>query len=239
MDAESTPSPSGLKTAWDTIVAPKDAMLALRAAPTWGWALLIVVVVSIATSYIVTPAAVHGLQTDWPNMGAKNPALAGLSADVQQRQLAFAMKITGLVWIFSPIFAAIAALIGAVVLLIFNALGHGDGSFGKYWAAQWNIGLVSALGAIALAVVVLARGVDGFATPQAVQEALPSFGMLVPASSVKLHAFLGAFTPFSIWASGLEVAALAIVGRVPRITAWLGGGLTLLIPALFAAAFAR
>ena len=149
-----------------------------------------------------------------------------------------AQKITSFVWLFTPIFVIIAVLIGTVIMVIFNALGRGDGTFGKYWAAQCNIAVVAALGSLVLAVIVLLRGADSFNTSLSVQEAMPNLGMLVPGPG-KLHAFLSVFTPFSLWAMGLAVAALAIVGRVPRVQAWLGGILTLVLPALIAAAFAR
>ena len=37
------PRPSGLKTALDTIVSPKEAFESIRVAPTWGWAIVIAV----------------------------------------------------------------------------------------------------------------------------------------------------------------------------------------------------
>jgi len=232
------PKANGLKTVVDTIVAPKEAFESLRVAPTWGWALLIAVVLILVSSYLTAPAAVHGITADWPNMVAKNPTLAGETAEQQQNALAFTQKITSFVWIFTPIFIVIGALIGAVIMVIFNALGRGDGTFGKYWAAQCNITVIAGLGALVLAVIVLVRGADSFNTAQSVQEAMPNLGVLVPGTG-KLHVFLSVFTPFSVWGMLLGVAALSIVGRVPRVPAWLGGILTLVLPALIAAAFAR
>ena len=169
---------------------------------------------------------------------AKSPALAGQTAEQQQAGLVFTQKLASFAWIVTPIFIAIAVLIGAVIMLIFNAIGRGDGTFSKYWAAQCNIAVIAGLGSAVLAVIVLVRGPDGFNTAQSVQEAMPNLGMLVPGTG-KLHVFFSVFTPFSVWAMCLGVAALAIVGRVPRVQAWLGGSLTLVLPALIAAAFAR
>jgi hypothetical protein len=236
--AVDTPKANGLKTVVDTIVAPKEAFESIRVAPTWGWALLITIVIVMAGTYLMTPASMHGLAADWPNMVAKNPSLAGESADQQQAALAVAQKFAGFVWIFSPIFILVFALIGAVIMLIFNALGRGDGTFAKYWAAQCNLGVVAALGTVVLTVIVLVRGPESFNSAQAVQDAMPNLGLLVPGTG-KLHAFLTVFTPFSVWATGLAIAALSIVGRVPRVQAWLGGSLTLILPAFLAAAFAR
>ncbi|HUA08634.1 MAG TPA: hypothetical protein VMA98_05115 [Candidatus Acidoferrales bacterium] len=227
-----------MKTALDTIVAPKAAFESLRAAPTWLLALLVSIVVITISSFITTPAVVHGLSTDWPNLMAKDPVTAALPPDQQQARLAIAVKFSQFVWVFSPIFVLFAVLIGTVIMVIFNALGRGDGSFGKYWAAQSNITLIAALGSLVLALIVALRGADSYTTAQSVQESIPSLGMLAPGTG-KLHAFLSAFTPFSIWASALVIAALAVTGRVARVQAWLGGILTLLLPALIAAAFAK
>lgn len=231
--------PNGLKVAWDTIVAPKEAFESLRVAPTWGWPLLIVIVVGMLSVYAVMPASVHAMQAAWPAMVAKNPALAGMSQSQQQAQLAVAMRLASFGWIAVPIVALLSALVGSVLLLIFNAAGHGEGTFAKFWAAQWNIALVSTIGSIVLAAIVLLRGAESFATPQAVQSAVPNLGMLVPEGAVKLHAFLAFFTPFTLWATWLEVEALAIIGRTPRVTAWLGGCATLVLPALLVAGFAH
>jgi Yip1 domain len=236
--AVDTPKANGLKTVVDTIVAPKEAFESIRVAPTWGWALLIAIVFVLVSSYLTMPASLHAVAADWPNLVAKSPSLANATAEQQQAGLAMTQKITSLVWVFTPIFVVVFALIGAVIMLIFNAIGHGDGTFGKYWAAQCNIAVIAGLGALVLAVIVLVRGVDSFNTAQSVQEAMPNLGILVPGTG-KLHTFLSVINPFSAWGTGLAIAALSIVGRVPPVPAWLGGLLTLVLPGLFAAAFAH
>jgi hypothetical protein len=137
---------------------------------------------------------------------------------------------------FTPLFVLFGVLLGSVIMVIFNALGRGDGSFGKYWAAQCNIALTNTVGAIILLAIVIARGVDSFTTAASVQEALPNLGMLVPGAG-KLHAFLATFTPFTLWAAALVIVALIIIGRVPRMQASLGGFLALLLPGAIAIAF--
>ncbi|MGC2129791.1 MAG: hypothetical protein WA629_06815, partial [Candidatus Aquilonibacter sp.] len=111
-----------------------------------------------------------------------------------------------------------------------------DGSFGKYWAAQCNIALTNSVGAIVLTAIVFARGVGSFMTPASVQEALPNLGILVPGAG-KLHAFLATFTPFTLWGAALVIVALTIIGRVPRIQAWLAGILAFILPGAIAVAF--
>lgn len=239
MAVESATKPSGLKTLWDTIVAPKEAFESLRVAPTWGIAFVIVIVLSAVASFLITPAIAHGVTADWPNMVARNPKLAQLTPDQQQAQLAIVVGFMKYNWVFTPIVSIIAALIGAVLLLIFNAIGRGQGSFANYWAAQWNIGIVTAASSLALAVIVMLRGANSFNSAAEVQSAMPSLAMLVPASAVKLHAFLSVFSVFGLWAAGLEIGALSVIGRVSRPVAWLGGSLTLILGALLAASFAK
>jgi hypothetical protein len=236
--AVDTPKANGLKTVVDTIVAPKEAFESIRIVPSWGWALLITIVITLVASYLTISAVLHAMAADWPSIVAKSPALSGQTAAQQQAALAMAQKFTSLGWIFSPIFVLIGVLIGTIIMAIFNALGRGDGTFGKYWAAQCNISVVVAIGSLILAVIVLLRGPDSFTTTQSVQDAMPNLGILVPGTG-KLHAFFAVFTPFTIWATGLVIAALTIVGRVPRLQAWLGGILTLVLPGLIAAAFAH
>jgi Yip1 domain len=236
MAVDTSPKPNGLKVALDTIVAPREAFESIRIAPTWGWAFLIVLVLTLATSYIVTPAVVHGLQSDWPNTVAKNPALSGLSADEQQTRLAVSVKIASFVWVFTPLFVLFGLVIGTVIMVIFNALGRGDGSFGKYWAAQCNIALTNTVGAIVLTAIVFARGADSFTTAASVQEAMPNLGMLVPGVG-KLHAFFATFTPFTLWGAALVIVALMVIGRVPRVQAWLAGILAFILPGAIAVAF--
>jgi hypothetical protein len=239
MAVDSTIKPNGLKTAWDTIVAPKEAFENLRVAPTWGWAFLIVMVIGVLSLYLISPASIHAMAVDWPNQVARNPQLSQLTPQQQQNGLAMGTKIASFTWVFAPFIYLIGALISTIILVIFNAIGGGSGSFGKYWAAQWNIAIVSVMGALVLAIIVMVRGADSFTTPMQVQTALPSLGMLVPDNAVKLHAFLSIFTPFGLWSAGLEIAALMIIGNVRAVPAWIGGSLTLILGGLFAAVFAK
>ncbi|MBV8117392.1 MAG: hypothetical protein JOZ01_05415, partial [Candidatus Eremiobacteraeota bacterium] len=84
LDASGTPKASGLKTALDTVIAPKDAFEQLRVAPTWGWALLLVLILYALASYLLTPALVHAITADWPRQVAANPSLAQMTPDEQQ-----------------------------------------------------------------------------------------------------------------------------------------------------------
>ncbi len=238
--AVDTPKANGLKTVVDTIVAPKEAFESIRIAPTWGWALLIAILAGVIASYLMTPALVHAYPGTFAQQAANDPRIASMSQEQQQTVMAFGEKTLSFGWIFVIFAIPFGALIAAVIMLVFDKIGHGQGSFAQYWAVACNVGVpVFALGTLVAAIIVLVRGADSFGTIQAVQQATPSLAMLVPGAGVKLTAFLAAITIFALWGLGLNVAAMRIVGRVAAVPAWLAGLAILLIPALFAVAGAK
>ncbi len=239
-DSSALPKANGLKTVLDTIVAPKDAFEALRTTPTFGWALSITIVLSALATYLMVPAIQHGLSAGWADMMAKNPQTASLTPAQTQMQLAIASKFVSFNWVFAVVIVPIYCLIEAVVMLIFNAIGRGSGSFVKYFAAACNIAVpVAGIGNVVLAAIVLMRGAESFSTPQSVQWAMPSLAFLAPAGNIKLTALLATVTPFTIWAFALSIAAMLIIGRIPKLQAWLAGIVLFLVPAIFAVAFAK
>lgn len=238
--AVDTPKANGLKTVVDTIIAPKEAFEAIRVVPTWGWALLIAIVLSMISGYFFAPALIHAYPGTFAQQAAVDPRMQNMSSDQQQAMIAFTDKIFNFSWIGAVIYVPFATLIAAVVLLIFDKIGRGEGSFGKYWAAACNISIPTlVLGGIISTVIVLVRGADSFGTMQAIQQATPSLAMVVPGAGTKLTAFLSAITPFSLWGVGLNVAAMRIIGRAAPFSAWLAALILLLVPALLASTGAK
>lgn len=239
-DAESAPKANGLKTALDVLIAPKEAFESLRRVPTWGWALLIVIVLYALANYLLTPAMLHATQADWPRQVAANPQIAQQTPDQQQRDLAIGLAIVRWVWIFAPIFVFIAILVQTIVMLVFKALGKGTASFGAIWASAANIQIpVLGIGYIIIAVIAMIRGADSFNTSAQIYSAMPSLALLVDPAMVKLHAFLSVFNPFALWGGGLTIAAMTVVARVERVWAWLTAIVWLLISAGLIALVAR
>jgi hypothetical protein len=240
MDPTSPAQPNGLKTALDTIVAPKDAFERLRSGPTWGWAFLLALVLYAAGAYLLEPAITHATQTDWPNTVAANPRLGQLTAATQQHYLDFILKIIAFNWLFAIVILPIVILVQTIVMLIFKAAGRGSATFASLWAASTNIVVVSlGLGAIVLALVVALRGADSFERPLDVQTAMPSLALLAPAAPLKVHAFLAAFTPFSLWGCFLIATSMMLTARVSRPIAWATGIVMLFVGASFFAMGAR
>jgi Yip1 domain len=240
MAVDASPEPDGLKVALDTIVAPKAAFESIRIAPTWGWAFLLAIVIGTLSTYLITPALVHAYPGTFAQQVATNPQLSSETPEQQQMALAIGEKFVSFLWLGTIIGVPLVVLVSTVIMLIFDKIGHGDGSFGKYWAAACNIAIPGFAVASALsAIIVLVRGADSFTTEQAVQSAIPSLALFAPSSNVKLIAFLATITPFSLWALGLNVVAMRIIGRVPVVPAWLAALVMLAVPAILAAVGAK
>ena len=81
-----SPKPNGLKVALDTIVAPKEAFESIRIAPTWGWALLIAIVLGRCPPISSRPAADARVPANLAKQVATNPQLSSAVPEQQQRR---------------------------------------------------------------------------------------------------------------------------------------------------------
>ena len=242
MATESGPTSNadGLKTALDIVVAPRDALERLRTSATWGWALLIVIVVYALATWAMGPALVHATQADWPNVLAKNPQMAVESPSQQATHLALTLKIVGFSWVITPVIVLFGVFLQALIMAICNMAGRGTAPFRRLWAVAVNIAIpLIAINGVVVTIIVLVRGSQTFDSPVALQTVMPSLGYLVPMSSLKLHTFLTFFNPFTLWGTGLIIAAMTIVAGVSRLWAWLTGVIWLLVNAGLVALLAR
>jgi hypothetical protein len=235
LDATETPKANGLKTAIDIVISPKDAFESIRVAPTWGWAFLISSALAVAAFFLTLPATLHGFAGDF----AANPQMAQMTPDQVQAALKMTATWMPLGAIIIPIAILFFALIEAVVMLVFNAVGRGTGAFKSLWAASVNIGIVYGLGQIVTAVVVLLRGADSFATAGEVQRAIPSLALVAPSGNVKMAAFLATINPFTIWSVVLVALTMTVVARVSKVPAWLAAIVCYALPTLIAVGFAK
>jgi hypothetical protein len=231
-EPEVAPRANGLATLLNIIASPKEAFETLRVAPTWGWAFIVAAVLGVIGSILMLPAARNAFDAQWAVQLATNPDMAQMSPD----KAAQMKSISAIFVSASPAFVVIAipifTLIETAIMLIFNAVSHGVGTFKTLWASAMNIAVIAMLGSLVTGVIVVVRGADSFQSQIAVQGAMPSLAMLAPHAG-KLTNFLGAFTPFSIWSTILTVIAMLTVARVSKVPAWLTGGVIILIPALF------
>jgi hypothetical protein len=240
IESGQTSNADGLKTALDIVVAPRDALERLRVHATWGWAILIVIVLYTLASYLMVPALLHATQAGWPEVLAQNPTWAAETPAQQQMHLALVLKVSQWAWVGAPIVVFLGSLLLAVMMTIGNMAGRGTASFRRLWAVAVNIGIpMIAIYYVVAAIIALVRGSQSFDSPKALQGVMPSLAILVPETALKLHAFLSIFNPFTLWGVGLTVAAMVIVAGVSRTWAWLTGIVWLLINGALVALLAR
>ncbi len=231
---------SGLLNVVDVVVAPQAAFARLRVVPTWGWAFLAATLLGIAGSLLSQPAMLHAIATGMPAQLAASPAIARLPAAQQATVIRQQIAVFGFLarygWVFTPVYVLLVGLVQALVMLIANAVGKGDGSFRKYFALSQTVAVVGlGLGSLITALIVLLRGAGSFGDMRAIQSAVPSLALLAPGAHGAPLGFLQALSVFNLWAAVLLALGMTTVGRLPRPVAWTAAGLMLLVTAVFGA----
>ena len=237
------PRRSGLMNVVDIVVAPNAAFERLRVVPTWGWAFLVASALGMIGLFLATPATIHAIQTSLPEQLATNPNIAKLPADQQTKAIANAMSITTTItrisFLFVPVLVLVATLIQALIMLVANAIGKGDGNFKKLFALSMTVAVVgSGLGSLLAGLIFLVRGPDAFDTTASLQ-VLPSLALLVPGATGPLHGFLSGINVMYVWATVLLAMGMQRVARIPRTTAWVTAAILLLCTASLLAFQAR
>lgn len=223
---------SGLANVVDIVIAPGSAFARLRVVPAWGWAFVVATLLGVAGFLLMEPAQLHALEKSGPAMYGAMPQIAKLPPEKQSAAIAqsiqFGRVFTQLGWITVPFFFLIGAAIAAVFMLVANAIGHGDGSFKKYFALAMLIDVVSGLGLLLTGIIATVRGADSFDQVGSVARALPSLALVAPGASSKLATFLGALSVTSLWATALTALGMIAVGHVSARVAWIVAILMLL-----------
>lgn len=230
----------GLSNVVDIIVSPTAAFDRLREVPAWGWAFLAASVLGVIGSVLFGPALVHAMETTLPAKLAAMPAIAKLPPDQQQQMIAAQLKFTKiflqLFWLFVPVQILLVALVQGLIMMVANVVGHGDGSFKKYFALSITVSVIGVgLASIVIGIIVLIRGAASFEEQSAVTGAAPSLALLAPGAKGALVGFLGAFNIFILWSAALLALGMQRVGRIPPVTAWATAVIMLLLTASFAA----
>jgi hypothetical protein len=208
---------NGLTTVINVITSPKEAFETLRVAPTWGWAVLIAIVLAAIGQYLATPATVHAVQATFPQQIASSPQLAGMSPEQQQRALNMSLAFVRFSWLFAPITVLIGSLVATIVMLVFKAIGRGDAGFKQLWCAAMNVAVVSVgVYSIIAGLIALVRGAATYNSTADAYRAIPSLAWLVPHAGVKFVAFLAAFNVIGIWAAVLLAMAMMYVAKTSK-----------------------
>lgn len=235
-DSSEMPKANGLSTVVDTIVAPKEAFERLAVTPTWGWALIVSLVLPVVAYFVMIPAIQHGMLGDLARQAATNPRIAQMTPEQRAKITAFVPFFV----VIAPIGVLFFVFLQTIVMSIFNAVGKGQASFAKLWAASMNICVLYGIGQIVTAIVVFLRGPDTFNSAAEVQRGLPSLALIAPSGSdVHLMAFLATINPIVIWSIVLVSMAMRYIAKVSAGPAWGAAIFAYLVPMLIGVAFAR
>lgn len=231
---------NGLTTVVNVITSPREAFEALRIAPTWGWAFVIALLLAAIGQYFATPATAHAVQATFSQQIASNPQLAGMTPEQQQRALNISLSVVRFAWLFTPVTVLIAALLSAIVMLIFKAAGRGDASFKQLWCASMNVCVVS-VGVYTLlaGLIAIVRGAATYNSTQDAYKAVPGLTWLVPHAGVKAIAFLSAFNVVGLWAAVLTALAMVYVAKTSKLNGAICAVVTLCLTGAFLAWSAR
>lgn len=237
--AAQTQSRAGFQTVLDIAIAPSAAFARLRETPTWVWAFVLSSLLAMAGSIAVSPAVAHVVGAETAARLAATPQIAQLPPDQRDAQVAKQISIVQAVarfgFVFIPFGLALNSAVQALIMLIANAIGKGDGSFRKFWALAVNASLIgTGVGSIAFAAIVLLRGSAAFASTGDISRALPGLVTLVPAGALRLTAFLSVMNVFAIWDAVLLAAGMMAVARLSRPVAATTGAVILIGSGLIA-----
>ncbi|HME82340.1 MAG TPA: YIP1 family protein [Candidatus Eremiobacteraceae bacterium] len=208
---------NGFVTYLKVLYAPGEAFATLARVPTWGWAAVIGIILTVLGTIIVMPATLHFIHI------TQEAQLAQMSADKAATAREAMSKIPEAVYSVSGVVGAVIGpwiywLVGALIYMIGAALGGGEARFKSAWVIAVNLYIIPALGTIVAGVIVMLRGVENV-NSSADLYGLPSLAMFVHGSP-KLAGFLYGFNVVSIWFFIVAVIALEQVmkmGRVPAI----------------------
>lgn len=205
-----TPAKSnGLATCLAVITSPGTAFDQLRLTPTWGWAALVCLVLSVVGGIISMPEQIQVAHV------AQMHAIANMPAD-QQAVARQNIAGAGRIITFSIIVGFVVApwivwLISAIVYTIGAAISGASARFNLAWVISVNVGVIAFVVLFVNAIILALRGPDAIASPMDAQ-AIPSLGMLFR-DNLKLATFLNGYSLGYIW-----VYVVAIVGLVRTLS---------------------
>lgn len=227
---------NGLSTVINTIAAPGEAFQTLGEAPTWGWALIVVLVLLVGGLVLQGPALRHAAVTTTQHMLATNTTMASLPDDKKAQMLARAGGTSPWTYVFPIVGVFVAVLLNTIVMLIGNALGGGKTGFKHLWAGSMNIAVPTiGIGTVVLGVITMLRGPDSFGNSFDIARAMPGLAMLVPHANMVVGGALSAISIFTIWGVFLNATMLRVMARTSAGVAWTFAVIVALGGALLAA----
>ena len=202
----------GLMTYMRVLVAPRRAFSELESSPTWGWAALCGLGLTLAAVLLSQHAQLHMMALmEAQRMAAMPPgerlreqlAAAQVASMRQTFFVVGALVAPWLVWLLIAIFFWIVAL-----------LGRGRPQFRGAWVATLNSYAVYGVAGVVNATLVALTDPSTISQPADLVR-LPSPAWLAP-HSPQLAAFLTAYSLGAVWYYLVVVIALEAILRMPR-----------------------
>ena len=237
VSAPAAANANGLSTVVDTIASPAEAFERQRTAPTWGWALVVAIVLMVIGAYLQAPAAHHAAVAGAQKMVATSTLFANMTDAQKQQAVERAGKPSVFTYIGPVIGLFIAVFFNTIILLLGNAIGRGQADFKRLWAGSMNIAVPTlGIGAIVLGVITMVRGADSFDSTLSLVRAMPGLAMLVPNAGPVLAGFLSAISIFTLWGFYLNATMMRVTAKTSPAMAYTFAAIVVLLGGLFAAA---
>lgn len=227
---------NGLSTVVDTIAAPGEAFERQRTAPTWGWALVVALVLMLIGAYLQGPAARHAAVVATQKMMTTSTLMANVPADKKQKAIENAGKPSVFTYVGPVVALFLAVFFNTIILLLGNAVGRGQADFKRLWCGSMNIAVPTlGLGAIVLGVIATLRGPNAFDSGLALAAAVPSLATLAPHAAAATLAFLSGISVFTLWGLFLNATMMRVTAKTSPAIAYTFAAVVLLLGALVAA----
>jgi hypothetical protein len=227
---------NGLSTVVNTIAAPAEAFETLRESPTWGWALIVALVLMLLGTYILQPAQLHAGQASMQQAVNSSTLFANMTAAQKQRIIDNAGKPNPVSYAGVVLGFFIAVFCNTLVMLIGNAAGGGQADFKRLWCGSVNIAVPTlGIGTIVWGAIARMRGPDSFNSSIDLSRAMPSIGTFVSHGSPALITFLTGISIFTVWGLYLNATMLQRTAKTSPAVAYVFAGLVLILGALISA----
>jgi hypothetical protein len=207
-----TEGANGFATYLKVLYAPGEAFATLARVPTWGWAAIIGIVLTLVGTVLVGPATTHVAhlvqQRQFAQMSADQAAAARQAI---ARIPDWVYPVSGVVG--ALVFIWIFWLVEAVVFVVGASLSGGESKFALAWVGTANLYVIAGLGVVINGIIVAMRGVGSINSPLDVYT-LPSLGMVVHGSP-KFTMFLYGFNIIYLW---YYIAAIVLLEQMMKMS---------------------
>lgn len=210
--APAEPAPSSFGRIFGVLFSPDSTMASIARRPTWVAPLLVLIVLSIVSGFIMSS------RIDWS--APAREAMEGrkdVSAEQTERTVRMAGAMGKVIAYAGPAFLVIIlAIVAGILLAAFRILG-GEGNFGQAWAVTLYAYMPSVIKSVAFLIILVAKGQTGV-SPMAMATLVrsnPAF-LFDPKTNPMAFALATNFDIFSLWVMILLIIGFAHLAKVSK-----------------------